>query len=254
MKTPGTTILKIAACAAALVWASNLPVFGQGAQDAAQQGPTNRWEKSAALGFTLAKGNSDNMTLTANILASRKVDRNEYNLGADGTYGESEGKKNAESLHGFGQYNRLFTERWFGYARADGLHDGIADIEYRFILSPGAGYYFIKKPSATLRGEVGPGFVFEKLGEEYKNFITLRLAERYDQKLSDRVKLWEYVEFLPQVDDFANYIVNAEIGLDTSLSKKLSLRTFVQDTYTSQPAAGREKNDIKLVVAIAYKF
>ena len=63
-------------------------------------------------------------------------------------------------------------------------------------------------------------------------------------------------EWLPQVDKFKNYIINAEIGIESDLrtDKKLSLRTYLQDTYNSVPATGRKKNDVKLVAAIAYKF
>lgn len=84
--------------------------------------------------------------------------------------------------------------------------------------------------------------------------MTLRLAERFDHKLNDRAKIWQSVEILPQVDNFSNYIVNAELGVETSLTKRLSLRTYIQDTYDNEPAPGREKNDLKLVAAMAYKF
>lgn len=231
------------------------------AQDAAQQG-TNappKWDKSAALGLTLTRGNSHTLIATANILATRKVEKNEYNLGADATYGESDSEKTAESLHGFGQYNRLLSERAFIYARVEGLHDEIAAVKYRGIFSPGGGYYFIKTLMASLRGEVGPAFIYDRtLGHDGnyhdKGYMTLRLAERYDQKINDRVKLWQMAEILPQVDDFENYLVNAEIGIETSITPKLSLRSYLQDSYHSRPSAGREKNDIKLVTAIAYKF
>ena len=38
------------------------------------------------------------------------------------------------------------------------------------------------------------------------------------------------------------------------MSKHLSLLTYLQDTYHSEPSAGRLKNDLKLVAAIKYKF
>jgi putative salt-induced outer membrane protein YdiY len=242
--------------ACALLLAGAVPAFSQGAQDAAQPSqPPSKWEKSAALGFTLTRGNSDTLLGTANVLATRKEGKNEINLGADGTYGENSGVKNAESLHGFGQYNRLFSERIFGYGRLEGLHDGVSDIKYRFLFSPGAGYYFLKTTNVGLRAELGPGFIYEKLDhKDASGHFTLRVAERYDQKVSDRLKVWEYVEILPQVDKWDNYIINGEIGLDTSLTEKLSLRTFIQDTFNSKPATARKKNDLKLVTAIAYKF
>ena len=212
------------------------------------------WDTSAALGLTVTRGNSDTLLFTGNILTGKKWDQNELAFGADATYGENNSVKNAESLRGFGQYNRLFTERLYGYMRVEGLHDSIADIEYRLTLSPGVGYYFIKNETTRLSGEVGPGFIYEKQGENSRGYVTLRLAERFDHKLNDRAKIWQSVEILPQVDNFSNYIVNAELGVETSLTKKLSLRTYVQDTYDNEPAPGREKNDLKLVAALAYKF
>ena len=57
--------------------------------------------------------------------------------------------QSANNAHAFGQYNHLFTERFFGYFRTDALHDEIADLQYRVTLSPGVGYYFVKQTNTT---------------------------------------------------------------------------------------------------------
>jgi Putative salt-induced outer membrane protein len=214
------------------------------------------WDLSAAAGLTLTRGNSKTLLFTGNILGEKKWEqKNELSLGVDGVYGENSGVKNAEALHGFGQYNRLFTERLFGYLRVEGLHDAIADIKYRLTVSPGLGYYFIKEAATTFRGEIGPGYLYEKDDDgSHHSYMTLRLAERFEHKLNDHAKVWEAAEILPQVDKFDNYIVNAEVGVETSMSKHLSLQTYLQDSYHSRPATGRLKNDIKLVAGIKYKF
>ena len=212
------------------------------------------WDVSAAAGLTLTRGNSSTLTATANILGQKKWDLNELSLGADATYGTDHGTRNAESLHGFAQYNRLFTDRVYGYARVDGLHDAVADLKYRVTLSPGAGYYFIKETNTTLSGEVGPGVIFERQGTNDHTYMALRLAEKFEHKFSDRVRVWQSLEFLPQVDKFDNWILNAEVGVETKMSAKLALRVFALDTYDNQPAPGRKKNDLKLVTALAYHF
>ncbi|HKI69719.1 MAG TPA: DUF481 domain-containing protein [Verrucomicrobiae bacterium] len=203
--------------------------------------PPPAWEKSAAIGLTLTRGNSDTLLFTGNVRAGYKGKENEISTGADATYGENNDVKNAESLHGFGQYNRLFPDRFYGYARPDALHDAIADLDYRLTLSPGAGYYFVKRPNTRLSGEAGPGFIYEKQGNNTKSYMILRLAEQFEHKFNDRVRVWQSLEFLPQVDDFNNYILNAELGLESALSEKLSLRTYLQDTYDNVPAPGRKK-------------
>jgi putative salt-induced outer membrane protein YdiY len=227
-----------------------LAAMGTLAQDAS----TNKWETTASIGVTVTQGNSDSVLGSAQVLSQKKWGQNEMRLGADGTYGELEGEKNVEGLHGFGQYNRLFTERAFGYLRLDGLHDAIADIEYRFTFSPGAGYYFIKNEQTTLSGEAGPAFIYEKQGGESTGYITARLAERLEHKFNDNVRLWQSIEFLPQVDDLNNFLINAEIGIESKLTPRLSLKVFAIDNYDNEPAPGREENDLKVVTAMGYTF
>lgn len=86
----------------------------------------------------------------------------------------------------------------------------MADIKYRFLLSPGAGYYFIKNKTTDLSGEVGHGLVTQKLGDVSSTYATLRLGEKFHHTVSDRARIWQTAEILPQVDRLNNYIINAE--------------------------------------------
>ena len=222
---------------------------------AAAPAPKPLWETSANVGATVTRGNSKTLLFTAGIQSQKKREQNEIRLGLDGSYGKNDSIKNTEFARIFGQYNRLFTERFYGYIRAELSHDAIADIEYRLSVSPGAGYYLLKDAKQSLSVEVGPGFITEKLGNHEKNnYLTLRVAERYELKLNDKTRIWQSAEFLPQVDRFKNYLLNLEIGLETQLTTKLSFRTYIQDSYDNEPVPGRKKNDLKLVSGIAYKF
>jgi putative salt-induced outer membrane protein len=216
--------------------------------------PKYPWVSSAAIGLTLTRGNSDSILTSASVGTQRKTPDNEYIFGADASYGKNDGVENSETLHGIAQYNRLFSERWYGYVHLEGLHDGIADLKYRFTLSPGAGYYFVKETNTTLAGEAGPAIVFERLGTNDSTYATLRLAERFEHKFNDRARMWQSVEFLPQIDQTDNYLVNAEIGIEASITKRLSLRAVLQDNFVNIPAAGRKSNDLKLISGLAYKF
>lgn len=221
-----------------------------------------KWRSSASLGLTLTRGNSETFLATAAASTDRKWAKNEMSLGADMTYGKTKDQttgvtsRNADSYHGYAQYNRLFTERLYGFGRVEGLYDSIANIKYRATLSAGAGYYLIKTTNTDLSVELGPGYIFQKLGPDTSNFATLRVGEKFHHALSDRARIWEMAEWLPKLEDFNNYIINAEIGLEASLTKdkKFTLRTYLQDTYNSVPAPGRKDNDMKWVTAIAYNF
>lgn len=216
--------------------------------------PEPKWEGTASIGATLTRGNSDTLLFTARLQGLRKWDQNEVNLGMDGTYGKSSGVKNNDSLRGYGQYNRLFTEKFYGYLHAELLHDDIADVQYRVNIGPGAGYYFVKDSRMLLSLEGGPSFVFEDAGGKNSSYMSARVAEKFEYKLTDRARIWQKAEYLPQIDDMANYILNFEVGVETDISKAFKLQVYVVDNYDNEPAAGRKKNDVKLVAAVAYKF
>jgi putative salt-induced outer membrane protein YdiY len=216
--------------------------------------PPTGWQSTAAAGLTYTRGNSDILLFTAKIQSQKKDLLNEWLLEADATYGENDSVNNADSLHGSAQYNRIFSDRFYGFDNADALHDGIQNLKYRASMSPGVGYYFIKDKSSDLVGEIGPSGVAEDRGDMTDYFLSLRIAEHYDQKLSDTTKLWEKAEFIPEVKDLDDYIMNVEVGVETAITKRVSLQLTLDDAYVNRPAPGRKSSDIKLVSGIAYKF
>jgi putative salt-induced outer membrane protein len=176
-------------------------------------------------------------------------------LDADGAYGKADGVKSAECLHGFVQENHTFVDdTWYGYGRADGLHDAIADVDYRFTSSAGAGYYFIKNKMTTFSGEAGPAFEAERLDDEYHDYPTARLAENFERKIDEHARVWENIEFIPPLVFPDAFLVNAEIGVETPLTRKLSLQTCLQDNFANVPAPGYKDNDFKLVSGLVFKF
>jgi putative salt-induced outer membrane protein YdiY len=216
--------------------------------------PPPKWESSVNAGLSYTSGNSDTLLVTAGIDTKRKGQHDEWAFGAKGAYGKSEGDVNNNMAAGYGQYNYLFTEKFYAYGRVDALYDGIADIDYQVNLSPGVGYYFIKNDRTTLNGEFGPGYLWEKKGGVADSYATLRFAERLEQKLGEKAKVWESLSYLPQIDDWGNYRLVAEIGIEAPIVNNLSLRLVANDIYNSRPAAGKEQNDFMLVGGVAYKF
>ena len=212
------------------------------------------WESSVSAGLTLTRGNSHSLLFNGDYLTAKKTPKNEYSLGLGAAYGRQDAQDTVNNYKAFGQWNHLYSSRFYDYVRADALRDIVADLDYRASVGPGLGYYLIKNDKTTFATEAGGGMEIEHLGGKYDSFGTLRVAERFEHKFGDRARLWQNAEILPQVDQLDNYVVNFEIGIESAISKSFSLKTYLDDTYQSIPAAGRAKNDIKLVSGISYKF
>lgn len=212
------------------------------------------WKSSISAGLTLTRGNKNTTLVTADFLTQKKTLTDEFLLGAGFAYGRQDDQDTVNNYKGFIQWNHLFSQRFFGYLRADGLQDRIKDIDYRVNVGPGVGYYLIKETNTSLALEGGVGFEAQRLGGESQNFATLRLADRFEHKFGERARLWQSCEIQSQVDGLENFVVNFEIGLETAITKSFSQKTYLVDSYANRPATGRVKNDIKLVAALAYKF
>jgi putative salt-induced outer membrane protein YdiY len=213
------------------------------------------WANTLTAGATITRGNSDSLLATAKLECNKKTPNDEYNLEADGTYGSANGIANSELYHGTAQWNHLFSPKWYGYLRGEGLHDGIAEVKYRFTITSGVGYYLLKETNSSFKLETGPGIVIERLGEVDTTYATMRLAERFEHKFNhNSARFWENVEFLPQVDVPGDYLINSEIGVSSSIYKDLDLQVYLDDNFNSQPAVGLRRNDAKLVSGVTYKF
>lgn len=238
------------------------------------------WETSASAGVTVSQGNSKGYQANLGLNSVRKWSKDEVLLGVNAGYGESTAVKRADNapdvttksddyMKGFSQWNHLITERFYGGLRLDAIHDDIADVNYRFTLSPLVGYYFIKDATTYLAAEVGPSLVYEQVGGEEKTYAGLRLAERFEHKFQSGARVWQTAEIIPQVDDVENFIVNFEIGAEAPITKKMGIRLVLQDTYDNQPAEVRGaanalppgtqhyyklKNDMKIIGSLTYKF
>jgi putative salt-induced outer membrane protein YdiY len=222
-----------------------------------------KWDSVASGDLTLTRGNSHTFLGTITLKTERKWAADELLFGAGAGYGSTTAKDSTGQevktetqnyINGYGQFNHLFTERLYGGLRVDGLHDQIADIKYRFTISPMVGYYFIKQTNTFLSGEVGPSLVTQKLDDETKTYAGFRLAERFEHKFDTGAKIWENVEWIPQVDYFANWILNAEVGVSAPVYKALDLRLVAQDQYNNRPSPGHLKNDFKLLAGVGLRF
>ena len=212
------------------------------------------WKTTLALGVNATDGNSDSAQANIDLTAQRKRQADELLLGARYAYGETSDVITTRNGKLGAQYNRLFSAQWYGYLNTSLSYDDIAELDRRFIFGPGVGYYFFKDKAASLGVEFGVAYIEEKVAGVEDDVVALRLAERYERALSETAKVWQSLEYLPQVDDSDNYLLNFEIGVEATLTSSTNLRVALTDRYDNRPAPGREENDAALNVALVFNL
>ena len=211
-------------------------------------------ENSIALGLTMTDGNSDTLLGNISLLKLRTRDAYSLRLGADFAYGEDQDETTTENAKAIAEYRYLLSERAYVFSTLTVLYDDIADIDYRGVLAAGPGYYLMKSDRATLGVEAGPAYIHEKVGGEENDDLALRVGQRYDRVLSATAKCWQALEYLPIIDDFDDYLLNSEIGVEAAINSSASIRLVVKNAYDSTPAPDREKSDTTVIGALAYQL
>ena len=218
------------------------------------------WHGDVAAGLSLARGNANTFLMNASATAENVWDHNDLKLGADGVYalnnyGQTNETRAAENVHGFEDYKRLFTDRWYGDFRTDLFHDDIAEIRYRAIFGPALGYYFIKTDASQLNVDVGASYVRQRLDAAGNvGYATLHVGEHGEHKFSKTSRIWETVQYYPQLTYWHNFLLTAEAGAEAALNARFSLRVVVDDNFNRDPAKGARENDILLTSQLAYKY
>ncbi len=251
-------VLSVAACIA-------LPMlsFAQDCDCAKPAKDPSVWDKTVSIGFNLTEGNSDTLLLNANAKASRDYQKNVWLFEIDGNYGESDSidkddptapspkETTQQDLTGNAEYQRLLTERFYTGFGTKYKYDDIADIDYRVTLKPVVGYYLVKDDEVKLSVDVGPGYVFEKVGGIKDDYFAPRISDRFEWKISETAKLFQSAEYIFDVSESDNYQVVGEAGIEAAINSWLSLIVKAKDEYDNLPAAGKERNDFSLISGLA---
>ncbi len=221
----------------------------------AQDAETNRFKTRLNAGVTLTEGNSKTVQANASLVTKgQKKSLGSVRAGVEGNYGESTvddmKDRTIANVKAYVNAKKTITRMTFWSFSAEALYDEIAKIDYRFILSPGIGAYLVKNDTLSLSVDAGPAYVWQKVDGVSDDYPALRFGERFDLALSETAKCWQSLEFVPRADDFDDYFLNAEAGIEAAINSHLSLRLVIQDKYDNIPAPGKKQNDLTVIAGV----
>lgn len=222
------------------------------------------WEKSIALGFSLTRGNSETLLVTGNTRLAKENKKQIYLFEISGAYGETdneiEGTEETETevtqqnVNANAEFKHKFTERFYAGFSTTYLYDKVSKIDYRVTPKPLVGYFLLKDETFRLNFDLSPAYVFERVDDIEDDYFAPLIAERFEWKVSDTAKLYQAAEYLFELEDTSNYIVNAELGLETRVTELASLVLSVKNRFENQPADDAEQNDLSVISSLKFSF
>lgn len=223
------------------------------------------WKRDAAIGLNLTSGNSDTSLFNTDLTVEKKWDAHELKMETQFAYGKTEKETTEENGSANIQYNRILTDRVYLYFNTDAAYDRISLLDSRYITGPGLGFYLIKNDKINFTLEAGGSYMRQRLNTP-PTTNSVDSTDRRDENMNWRVmqkmeiipaetsKIWESVEYLPNVDDHNIYLMNAQAGTEAAINAHFSLRFVIEDKYDSEPAPGIKNNDVIIKSAIVCKL
>ena len=213
------------------------------------------WEREINAGANVTRGNSDTLKVNIGINGEYKKGKVKVSLSASGDYGESEGEKNLERLNGESQFNFSLGKKLFWFMNGTGNHDDMANLDYRLVASPGIGYEILSSGKPNLDVEIGPAYVAKQYKDQsFDGNLALRVVQKINYKISETFKLTQNFSIMPNVSNIDDFIIHAEIGIESVLIEMFNLRITLKDDFVSEPAVDTKKNDFYLISSLVLKF
>jgi putative salt-induced outer membrane protein YdiY len=250
-------------------WMMAMMVVGLALAATAEEAAKNGFETKFNAGLTMTDGNSETLAVNASLVTEgEKKGLGSVIAGVEANYGESTVKtetadaegnpvvtesdeKTIENAKAYFNVKKTLSPKTFALVDGSVRHDDIALIDYRAALGPGLGVYVVKTDKRELSLEAGPSYVWEKVDGATDDYLALRFAQRYTCQVLPNAKLVQSLEYVPEAEDFDNYLLTAEAGVEAAMSERLGLRMVVQNKYDNTPAAGAERNDLSVIAGLS---
>jgi hypothetical protein len=214
------------------------------------------WKGNVSLSGSFRSGNTDQVLGALRAAAERNWEYDKLSFALEALYGKSEGTKTNESLFVKGRWDHFWSEKLYGYAQLDALHDQIQDIDVRAVASVGVGYVVWKDSDDELLAlEGGVSGIYTRFGNGDDPLSpAARAAATFKEIIFKDVRFTQEAEFLLPIDDPSAFLVRARTALGVPLAEGWAMKTSLDVNYTADPAVGRRPFDILFLVGIEYQF
>ena len=214
----------------------------------------NQWVSAVDLGLSLSKGNTDNLLLRFGLQTEKKDGPDAYFASASYKYGEEDAEATQDEILGKATWKHAYSGKNFLGLRMDARRDSFADIDYRFSAGVTYGYYWVDTETTTFTTELGLGITTEDKGLGNTTYLNGLFDQHFEHKINENAKFYQDLSFAPRLDHLDDYRIEFEMGLETKITETIVFKVSFEDRYESLPAVGKEKNDIKFITGLSYKF
>jgi putative salt-induced outer membrane protein len=196
------------------------------------------WKMRAEFSYVKTSGNSDTETMSGKLETKREEALNRYYGKANVFRAEDKYNETANKWLVDGRWERVLSERLYGFLTANYLIDRFSGYKYRIGCGPGAGYEIVKTKDHTLKGSAAVLYYRDRYSEgpeKSDDYVSGKAAINYEWQIFDNLKVKENAEYLVSFDDTHKYFINSETAVEVKIKEKISLGISYIINYQNEP-------------------
>jgi putative salt-induced outer membrane protein YdiY len=229
------------------------------AREAELANQVRQWSYLAGVDITGSNGNTDNFGSAIILEALLEGPKDKLLIYGSYRYKENDGVRAEDEQKGGIRYTSFFSEKWGWFIRQELERDTFEGIDFRSTSAAGLTYRFIKQERLSLEGSGGLSYRYESYSDSTQDsdgFPGLDFGLNLDWQFADWGKLVTKVAYIPSIDDFGDYLIEHESGIDVPLgtADNWVMRLGLSNQYNSTPSGGRENMDTTYFARLILKW
>jgi putative salt-induced outer membrane protein YdiY len=163
-----------------------------------------------------------------------------------GQYGEQNELRSVAEVKGGIYFEHLFGERPFAYMRNEAEYDEFENIDLRYTLIVGGGYYWLKEPTHQFKTFAGVGYLHETYSNgETRDDPQGEVGLEYMVDLTEWLKFTHNASWYPTFESLSDYrlVFDTAFLMPLGTSDKWKLKLGATHEYDSIPQPGLERLD-----------
>lgn len=219
-----------------------------------------QWSGFADVGVALTRGNSNTTNLGLGLAMARETLRDKTTLYAASVYNREKtsgvSRTTANTFRFGARYDRNFAKKFFGYGFTDLEHNGLQNLNLRWVLGGGIGYHAIKneRTQLDLLGGLDMSREYFDGVNNDRTSLEAQLGQTLDHHFTPRVSLKEQLFFFPNLSEGGEYRINFDAALVMDISRRLAWQVTLSDRYLSDPPGGFKQNDLLMTTGLKIKL
>lgn len=219
---------------------------------------TTGWDGNANIGFSYTSGNSNNVTMSTGLRASKATPHGGVTIYVrslwNSNHGSSANVTTQNAFWGGLRYDRTIDKRLFSFISYDFERDKPKKLDFRSVAGGGLGHRTIKGERTELELLVGGAWNRTWQFGDDSDTPEAIAGLTFKRKINDRLRFQNSLTFYQNVTDAAEHRFIFDATITADITKKVGFYITLGDRFNNDPYGTSKRNDILFTTGMKWNF